>query len=148
MQVIDFTRSNEPGFRENYSQQKERIPLKKGENIYFVVSIFFKACARHASFCASAFFMNVFHTKPVRTFSAISSVIPVSMPMTSSSYHFVSGLKALTKPYRLHALRIAILDRAQHAHHLLRHERQRPAAAEGTTVPSIGPVAGGPPHTA
>ena len=47
--------------------------------------------------------MNVSHTKLLRAFSAMSMVIPVSMPTTSLSYHFVNGLKASTKPYRLQA---------------------------------------------
>ena len=42
--------------------------------------------------------MNNDQTKPVRTFSACSSVIPRSMPMTSGLTHPVSGLKASTKP--------------------------------------------------
>jgi hypothetical protein len=33
---------------------------------------------------------------PVRAFSAMTMVIPVSMPITSASYHFLSGLKAFT----------------------------------------------------
>src|ERR1051326_8463909 len=53
---------------------------------------------------ASGFRMKVSHTKPVRTFSAMSMVIPVSMPITSVSYQFVSGLNAFTNPYRLQAL--------------------------------------------
>ena len=48
--------------------------------------------------CASGFFMKVSHTKPVRKFSAISIVMPVSIPTTSLSYHFFSGLNASTKP--------------------------------------------------
>src|SRR5579859_533383 len=47
---------------------------------------------------ASGFFMNVSHTNPVRTFSAINIVIPVSMPRTSVSYQFVNGLKASMNP--------------------------------------------------
>ena len=38
--------------------------------------------ARRIPRWAVSFFMNVFHTNPVRTFSAINSVIPVSMPST------------------------------------------------------------------
>ena len=48
--------------------------------------------------CASGFFMKVSQTKAVRAFSAITMVIPVSMPITSLSYQFVSGLKASTNP--------------------------------------------------
>ncbi len=42
---------------------------------------------------ASGFFMKVDHTKSVRAFSAMTMVMPVSIPMTSVSYHFFSGLK-------------------------------------------------------
>ncbi len=42
--------------------------------------------------------MNVFQTNPVRAFSAITMVIPVSIPITSVSYQSVSGLKASTNP--------------------------------------------------
>jgi len=48
--------------------------------------------------CASGFFMNVSHTNPVRAFSAISIVMPVSMPTTSVSYQLVRGLNASTNP--------------------------------------------------
>src|SRR5215469_1903941 len=48
--------------------------------------------------CASGFFMKVSHTKEVRTFSAISMMIPVSIPTTSLSYHFFNGFKASTNP--------------------------------------------------
>src|SRR5437899_2631812 len=41
--------------------------------------------------CASGFFMNVSHTKPDRAFSAISIVMPVSIPTTSGSYQSVMG---------------------------------------------------------
>ena len=47
---------------------------------------------------ASGFFMNMSQTNPVRAFSAIRMVIPVSMPTTSVSYHFLSGLNASTNP--------------------------------------------------
>ena len=47
---------------------------------------------------ASGFFMNVSQTNPERAFSAMSMVMPVSMPMTSVSYQSVSGLNASTKP--------------------------------------------------
>jgi hypothetical protein len=48
--------------------------------------------------CASGFFMKVSQTKPVLAFSAMSMVMPLSMPTTSVSYQSVSGLKASTKP--------------------------------------------------
>src|SRR5208282_2311688 len=46
----------------------------------------------------SSFFINVSHTKPLRKFSAIKSEIPTSIPITSGSYQFVTGLNASTKP--------------------------------------------------
>ena len=97
----------------------------------------------------SALLMNVFHTRPVRTFSAITRLMPVSMPMTKSSRHFVSGLKAFTNPYRLQAspayfVRIVRRTRIDS----VGRNGSEPAAADGTTVPSIGPVSGGPPQTA
>src|SRR5262249_52008218 len=98
---------------------------------------------------ASAFFMNVFQTKPVRAFSAITRVMPVSIPITKGSYHFVIGLNAFTKPYRLHAWapwRSLIVRTARIA--ASGRKGRDPAAAEGTMVPSMGPVAGGPPQTA
>src|SRR5579864_1329437 len=64
---------------------------------------YFTSPARCIPRCASAVFMKVLQTNPVRRFSAISSVIPVSMPITSVSYQLVRGLKAFTKPYLLHA---------------------------------------------
>lgn len=42
--------------------------------------------------------MKAFHTNPLRKFSAISNVMPVSMAITSGSIQPVAGLKALTKP--------------------------------------------------
>jgi hypothetical protein len=47
---------------------------------------------------ASGFFMNVSQTKPVRAFSAMSMVMPVSMPITSVSNQFLAGLNAFTNP--------------------------------------------------
>ena len=47
----------------------------------------------------SSFFMNRSQTKPVRKFSAISTVTPRSMPITSGLSQPVSGLKASRKPY-------------------------------------------------
>src|ERR1700722_13717149 len=92
--------------------------------------------------------MNVSHTNPERAFSAITSVIPVSIPITSWSYQFVRGLNASINPYRDHvpfpyrsfivrSTRITASGR----------NGSEPAEAQGTTVPSIGPVAGGPPQT-
>src|SRR5581483_974284 len=96
---------------------------------------------------ASGFFMKVFQTKAVRRFSAISRTIPVSMPITSVSYQFLRGLKAFTKPYLLHEegyfVRMVWRTRRVSAG----KKGKEPPAALGTTVPSIGPVAGGPPQT-
>src|SRR5215469_3845990 len=96
---------------------------------------------------ASGLFMKVSHTNPVRRFSAINRTIPVSIPITSVSYQFFRGLKALTNPYLLHAegylLRIFFNTRSAGPG----RNGSEPRAALGTTVPSIGPVAGGPPQT-
>src|SRR5438270_11969823 len=96
---------------------------------------------------ASALFMNVSHTKPVRRFSAINKMIPVSIPITSESYQFFSGLNAFTNPYLVqdegYLLRIVFRTRSASAGKNVKD----PPAALGTTVPSIGPIAGGPPHT-
>src|SRR5882762_8822672 len=47
--------------------------------------------------------MNVFQTKPVRWFSAISVMMPKSIPSTSVSYQPERGLNASTKLYLCHA---------------------------------------------
>ena len=54
--------------------------------------------ARSMPRLASGFFMNISQTNPLRAFSAMTMVIPVSIPITSVSYHFLSGLNAFTKP--------------------------------------------------
>src|SRR5215467_14540735 len=59
--------------------------------------------ARSIPVLASGFFMNVSQTKLVRAFSAISIVIPVSIPTTSWSNQFFRGLKAFVKPYLFQA---------------------------------------------
>src|ERR1700722_4239389 len=96
---------------------------------------------------ASGFFMNVFQMKPVRRFSAISMVIPVSIPTTSGSDHFFSGLNASTNPYRHHVLSpyLSRIVRKTRRHAWGRNGSDPPAAA-GVTDPSIRPTAGGPPH--
>src|SRR5262249_28114784 len=48
----------------------------------------------------SALRINQRQTFPLRKFSALNSVIPTSMPITSGFTHPVLGLKASTKPYR------------------------------------------------
>src|SRR5581483_5082027 len=96
---------------------------------------------------ASALRMNVSHTNPVRRFSAISRMIPVSIPITSESYQFLRGLKASTNPYLVqddgYLVLIVLSTRMVSAG----KKGNDPPAALGTTVPSIGPIAGGPPHT-
>ena len=46
----------------------------------------------------AAFRMNQFHTLPVARFSALSSVMPTSMPITSGLTQPVFGLKASVNP--------------------------------------------------
>src|ERR1700685_241801 len=97
--------------------------------------------------CASAVFINVSQTKPVRRFSAMSMVIPVSMPITSWSYQLLSRLKAFTNPYLFQAAALFFrIDRSARRVASGRNGSDPPGAL-GTTVPSIGPNAGGPPHT-
>jgi len=47
----------------------------------------------------SLFLMNQRHTAPLRRFSALSRVMPTSMPITSGFTQPVVGLKASVKPY-------------------------------------------------
>src|SRR5579859_8072025 len=98
--------------------------------------------------CASGRFMNVSQTKPVRAFSAISMVIPTSIPITSVSYQSVRGLKASTNPYRdqprFPYLFLIVWSTCRHS---CGKNGSEPPEAHGTTDPSFGPVAGGPPHT-
>ena len=47
---------------------------------------------------ASGFAINHFQILPLRRFSALRSVIPTSMPITSSAFQPVFGLKASTNP--------------------------------------------------
>src|SRR5579863_6626840 len=65
--------------------------------------LYFLKPARCMPRWAASFFIKVSQTNPVRTFSAISNVMPVSIPITSVSYHLVSGLNAFTNPYLLQA---------------------------------------------
>ena len=79
----------------------------------------------------------MFHTKLVRSFSAINKVIPVSSPMTSVSYHFFKGLNALTGLYRLQAsepYRLLMFFRPRNAGP--GRKANEPPAALGTMVPS------------
>src|SRR5574340_511456 len=92
--------------------------------------------------------MNVSHTNPDRAFSAMIMVIPVSIPITSLSYQFVSGLSASTNPYRDHArFPYLVLIVCSTWIVCLGRNGSDPPVAQGTILPSIGPVAGGPPHT-
>src|SRR5277367_1627291 len=73
---------------------------------------------------------------------------PLIDPRTSCAYQFVLGLNASTKPYRVQTLssyfcRIA----SSTCEHSAGRKGSDPAHADGTTVPSSGPIAGGPPHT-
>src|SRR5258705_12102619 len=96
---------------------------------------------------AVSFLINIFQTNPVRRFSAITSVIPVSIPITSVSYQLVSGLNAFTNPYLLQAEEyLSLIVRNTRITSSGRNGNE-PADALGTIVPSIGPVVGGPPHT-
>src|SRR4051812_26726153 len=92
--------------------------------------------------------MNVSQTKPVRRFSAISRTMPVSIPITSESYQFLSGLNAFTNPYFVHAEGYLVRMALKTLRASTGRKGNDPPAALGTTVPSIGPMAGGPPHTA
>src|SRR6266567_2304475 len=96
---------------------------------------------------ASGLFMKVSQTKPVLKFSDINRMIPVSIPITSLSYQFLSGLNAFTNPYLVHEdgyrVRIFFSTRKVSAG----RKGSDPPAALGTTVPSTGPMAGGPPQT-
>ena len=71
--------------------------------------------------------MNVFQTNPVRKFSAMSNVIPVSIPTTSVSVPLGERVKRIHwKSVLTPGQRIVVLHRPQHAHHRLRQKRQRP----------------------
>src|ERR1039458_2580186 len=91
--------------------------------------------------------MNVFQTKPVRLFSAISIVMPKSIPITSVSYQPERGLNASTKLYLCHALGNS--DWMSRSTTMQSEERNGmdPPAVQGTMEPSMGPIDGGPPHT-
>ena len=91
--------------------------------------------------------MNVSQTNPLRRFSAMIIVIPVSIPITSLSYQFFSGLKAFTNPYRLHAPRRILPHVRKHAQRSLRQERQRPRRRARHHRPVNRTCRGGPPHT-
>jgi len=97
--------------------------------------------ARAIPFFAASFFMNCSQTKPVRAFSAISSVIPRSIPITSGLYQFFSGLRTSTKLYFRQApfayfSRIVRRTRSVSAG----KKGKEPPAAQGTMLPSIGPI--------
>lgn len=119
---------------------RERMLFSEAHVLYFLKP------ARCMPRCAASFFIKISQTNPVRTFSAISNVMPVSIPITSVSYHLVSGLNAFTNPYLFQAEGYRSL--------IVRNTRitgcgkngNEPADALGTMVPSIGPTAGGPPQ--
>ena len=90
--------------------------------------------------------MNVFQTKPVRWFSAISIMMPKSIPITSASYQPERGLNASTKLYLCHAFGNPLWMLRSTAIQSEDRNGMDPPAAQGTTEPSIGPIAGGPPH--
>src|SRR5271155_4128603 len=96
---------------------------------------------------ASGFFMNVFQTKALRWFSAINIMTPKSIPITSVSYQPVSGLNASTKLYLCQAFGNSARISRSTAMQLEERNGIDPPAAQGTIEPSIGPIAGGPPHT-
>src|SRR5208337_1259902 len=101
------------------------------------------------AFTGSGLLMKVLHTNPERTFSAISTEMPRSIPRQSALYHFGKELelKASTNPYRPQAFAPQLDFKASKtSRHSLGKKASDPAAAQGTTVPSIGPCAGGPPH--
>ena len=91
--------------------------------------------------------MNVFHTKPLRWFSAISIIMPKSIPITSVSYQPVSGLNASTKLYLCHAFGNPLWMLRSTAMQSEETTGIDPPAAQGTMEPSIGPIPGGPPPT-
>src|SRR5262245_22385514 len=90
--------------------------------------------------------MKFFHTNSLLTFSAISRVMPVSIPITSESYHFFKGLNAFTNPYWLQAAGYCVLIVRNTRNVGCSRKGSEPPVALGTTVPSIGPTPGGPPQ--
>src|SRR5260370_29005457 len=90
--------------------------------------------------------MNVFQTKPVRWFSAISIVMPKSIPITSASYQPESGLNASTKLYLCQAWGNLLRMLRSTAMQSEDRNGMEPPVAQGTMEPSIAPIGGGPPH--
>src|SRR6266403_5394989 len=91
--------------------------------------------------------MNQFHTLPVRRFSALSSVMPASSPITSGETQPVFGLKASAKPYLFQILSPYCFFMARRAGREISGVSMRdPAAAQGTTLPSFLLRRGGPPQ--
>ena len=69
--------------------------------------------------------MNVSHTKPVRAFSTMTIVIPVSIPITSGSYQFVKRIEGIHESVPAPGtVSVAIFHRAQHAHGRIRQKWQ------------------------
>ena len=92
--------------------------------------------------------MKVSQTNPAATFSAINMVIPVSIPIASVSYQPFKGLNAFTKPVAASSIRDIVfscfLTRVEFCG---RNGDSEPACVLGTTLPSMGPICGGPPQT-
>ena len=83
--------------------------------------------------------MKVSQTNPVRRFSAISMVIPVSIPITSESYQFLSGLKRIDESVLAPGRGISASNVFKTRRVAAGRNGNEPPAALGTTVPSIGP---------
>ena len=89
--------------------------------------------------------MKVFHTNPVRKFSAMSKVIPVSIPDVGvvPSRQWIECIdESVAAPG---SVPVAILDCLQHSESFLRKERQRPSGGAGNDRPINGSRGGWPP---
>ena len=85
--------------------------------------------------------MNHLQRFPVRKFSALSKVIPVSRLRTSGETHPLVAWNAavdLASKTRFHGLSAG--------RQLSGASMSEPPAAQGTTVPSMALLRGGPPH--
>src|ERR1017187_6502909 len=83
--------------------------------------------------------MNVFQTKPVRWFSAMSIMMPKSIPITSGLYHPERGLNASTKLYRCHAPGKSLWMLRSTAMQSEERNGTDPPAAQGTMGPANRP---------
>lgn len=105
--------------------------------------------ARRMARCGSGLAMNHCQTLRRRRFSALSRVTPTSSPSVSVETHPDSGLKASARPYRPEILVPYLSFMAcRAARQMSGMSISEPAAAHGTTVPSILPCGGGPPQAA